>query len=404
VNEPPTVPRSPNSVQRWVTGHSFAVDATVAAVYVLGALGSTVSVSTTATAVVRAEPVEVVVAGVILLFRRRFPVVALALIGILFAVSVWSGVPAQLVALAIALYSVSVFRSSKAGWIALAACEGTLAGVIGTTWAIHPSGVGIVQPVFGAVLALIAVLVGTTVGTRRRFIDALTDRAVHLERERDQQHALATAAERSRIAREMHDIVSHSLTVMVTLADGSVAQLQSDPVRAAGAITQIADTGRRALTDMRRMLGLLNYNEPELPFAPAPNVDDLLPLVEQMREAGLPIAVSLPDNFPDDTALQLTVYRIVQECLTNILRHAPHTSGVSLTLFQSDSTFTIDVSNEAGSTAHNPTRGSGGGIPGIRSRVALYGGTLRSAATPEGGWRSVATLQCDPLSSESGRL
>ena len=161
-------------------------------------------------------------------------------------------------------------------------------------------------------MATAAVVLGLNVRTRRAYLAALEDRAAQLERERDQQGRLAAAAERARIAREMHDIVAHNLSVMIALADGAGYMSEQDPKRAAGAMEQVSETGRHALDEMRRLLGVLREDEATA-LAPQPGLADLEPLLERLREAGLHAAL---ETSGEPVALgagaELTVYRLVQ--------------------------------------------------------------------------------------------
>ena len=203
----------------------------------------------------------------------------------------------------ISLYALAVYRSVRAAWIAFG-----VSLVVATASAYIAAAAldnGVLSP-FGAdapasasqfgVLMLIATLIGVTMGNRRRYLVALIDRARDLARERDQQAELATARERARIAREMHDIVSHSLTVMVTLADGSAATSARDPERAADAMRRVAETGREALGDMRRMLGLLSEPGDQSgaaagELAPQPDLRALPELVDDFRALGMPVTL-----------------------------------------------------------------------------------------------------------------
>jgi signal transduction histidine kinase len=157
----------------------------------------------------------------------------------------------------------------------------------------------------------------------------LEDRALRLERERDQQALLAVAGERSRIAREMHDIVTHNLSVMVALADAAVFAQQGDPDKATAVMRQISGTGRNALTDMRRFLGLLRDGEPDALRHPMPGIAQLESLAEQVRRAGRSVRLEVTGAMAGlPVGAELTVYRIVQEALTNVLKHTPAGTSV----------------------------------------------------------------------------
>ena len=173
-------------------------------------------------------------------------------------------------------------------------------------------------------MVVAASVIGINMRGRRAEMALLEERAQRLERERDQQAQLAVAGERSRIAREMHDIVTHNLSVMVALADGAVFAQDRAPERATTAMRQVSTTGRQAITDMRRFLGVLRADEPDALRHPMPAIAQLEPLADQVRAAGLPTLLEVcGDPSAAPAAAQLTVYRLVQEALTNTLKHTP---------------------------------------------------------------------------------
>ena len=336
-----------------------------------------------------------VVGGLTLLARRSWPwtVLIVAWVVSLINTPLWNAVDVTLVAMA--LYSLAVYGSVRAAWIGLAASVAVVgaASVIAAAIARDQNAVTAAGNFGQVVFLLIVVLVAINVGNRRRYVVALLDRAAQLARERDQRTRLAVADERARIAREMHDIVSHGLTVMVTLADGSAATTSADPERAAVAMRQVAETGRQALTDMRRMLGLLDDGLPGA-LGPQPGVADLVELVERFRTAGLAVTFSSEGAPPADPAEQLTVYRLVQESLTNALRHSAIPAAATVVVVYGPSEVVVSVAND-GPLVAAPTPGSGRGTVGMRERVALYGGTIESGPRPGGGWSVVATLEHD---------
>ena len=173
-------------------------------------------------------------------------------------------------------------------------------------------------------LAIAAGVLGTSVRHRRALLASLEDRAARLELERDQQGLLAAAAERARIAREMHDIVAHNLTVMIALADGAVFAAERAPEKATTAMETVSATGRQALTEMRRLLGVLRDDEARHRCCcHSPGVPQIDQLVEQVRAAGLPVTLEVAgDGRALPAGAQLTVFRLVQEALTNTLKHA----------------------------------------------------------------------------------
>ncbi|HTU28710.1 MAG TPA: histidine kinase [Solirubrobacteraceae bacterium] len=251
---------------------------------------------------------------------------------------------------------------------------------------------------------------GVSIRQRRALIASLRERAARLEFERDQEGRLAAAAERARIAREMHDIVSHNLTVMIGLADGASYALGASPDTSLSAMERVSQTGRQALGEMRRLLGVLR-DEPEAggedAYQPQPGLDRLDDLLARVEAAGIPVAIEV---FGDPHALpggvQLTVFRVAQEALTNTLKHARRPATARLTLRCEPDQVVLEVS-DTGSGAPDdtepaalddappaaPALPSGGrGIHGMRERAAAYGGDLVAGPRPEGGWRVVLTI------------
>ncbi|MBG0828010.1 sensor histidine kinase [Planomonospora sp. ID67723] len=293
------------------------------------------------------------------------------------------------VALLVALYTVA----SRSTWRRTLAAACVLEGGIllaAARWS-TPEG-GFLRPVvFLTAVAVAVAVTGTNIRIRRAHLGALEDRAVRLERERDQRARLAVAGERARIAREMHDIVTHNLSVMVALADGAVFAQHRSPDRATAAVRQIADTGRQAITDMRRALGVLRADEPDELRHPMPGMGQLEPLAGRMRAAGLPTSLEIegePAAVP--AAAQLTVYRLVQEALTNTLKHAPSGTRAEVRVRCSGDAVTVEVTDDGGARRADPS--SGHGILGMRERAAAYGGTLEAGPLPGRGWRVRATL------------
>jgi signal transduction histidine kinase len=212
----------------------------------------------------------------------------------------------------------------------------------------------------------------------------LKERAARLELEQDQQTRLAVAEERGRITRDMHDIVTHNLSVMVALADSAAYAQSAD--KSSAAMLQISETGRQALTDMRRALGVLRAGEPDEERHPLPGIAQLEALADQMRAAGLPTRLEVRgDHTPVPATAQLTVYRLVQEALTNTLKHTPPGTQADVRIRCLARTVTVDVTDDGPCPQPTDAR-SGRGIPGMRERAAAYGGTLQAGPLPGRGW------------------
>lgn len=407
------LPRTPGVIRRFWARHPWLTDSLVSGAYLIFGvatalilafapafgeparpqLGNLVALRLLATALMAAA----------LLFRRYRPwtVLAVAWVGTL------AGLPLEgaidTLPIPLALYALAVYRSARDAWYGFAASVvvGAVAAQIAAVvtrgdviqFGVPPAAAGS-QLITGI---LVATLIGVNVGNRKRYVTALVDRARQLARERDQQAQLATATERSRIAREMHDIVSHSLTVMVTLADGSSAAVAASPDRASAAMRQVAETGRHALTDMRRMLGLLDGDGNETTavdsLEPQPGVADLSDLVETFRSAALPVRFTSQGRPPQDQGVQLSVYRIVQESLTNALRYASGASEVTVDVLYEPATVTITVTDDGIGAAPTTPDTPGHGLLGMSQRVGLYGGTLESGPRSDGGWAVRAVLE-----------
>jgi signal transduction histidine kinase len=334
-----------------------------------------------------------------LVFRRRAPMTVFLVIAAVALVQ-WlvTGPLLADAALLVALYTVAV----ESEWLLVAAATLILeAGVVMATVRWNLTGNALKSFVSLTGLAFTALLAGVVVRALRSQLDWLAERAVRLEFERDQQASLAAAAERSRIAREMHDIVSHNIQVMVTLADAAAAA--RDPERSAETIREVSVTGRQALTDMRRMLGVLG-EEPMpakptsvAPLEPQPGLGELGTLVERVRGTGLAVSVQESGRpFTVSGAAGLTVYRIVQEALTNALKHAREPASVEVRLEYRDPDISVQVTDDGRihEGRHNGSAPEGGhGVPGMAERAAAFGGTLQAGPGRSGGWQVLATLR-----------
>lgn len=245
----------------------------------------------------------------------------------------------------------------------------------------------------GSALAA-TILLGLMVRTRVAYLAELEERARRLERERDQRARLAVAAERARIARDVHDIVAHNLAVMVALADGAALTATAAPERAADAMRQVSTTGRQALGEMRRLLGLLR--DADDGRAPQPGLDDIDGLVGQVRAAGMRVALTregVPEAWGPGAGL--AVYRIVQEALTNVLKHAGPEAFAEVRLRHRDGVVEVEVTDD-GLPVPAAERGDGHGVTGMAERAAAYDGEVEAGPRPDGpGWRVRARLRLD---------
>ena len=327
-----------------------------------------------------------------------------------------------------------------------------------------------------SLICVIATLIGMIMRIQEVQLSEMKMRSARLALAREQEALLAAANERSRIAREMHDVVAHSLAVMITMADGAAATVERNPAVAKQAMETLAEAGRSALADTRRLVGVLREDpsvadrpaadligstspttaassqspeppalstasassahshevrdvpvpefaplgtvtpvEPsapiaslrqqatdgggdrsqgDLPLAPAPEQADITELVKRFKAAGVPVSYRwVGTALPEDKSLQLTVFRIAQEALTNVLRYAPTTPAVKVDVERHIGTVILTVDNEA-APGTRPMHGSGKGLIGMRERASVYGGNVQAGPTPT-GWRVRAVLRWD---------
>lgn len=340
--------------------------------------------------------------------------------------------PADLTVL-VALYSVTVHGPV---WAYRTAISGALVGsfLLGAAMVLS-TGLGdtsgAVFSTFALSLMSLSVFAFALVRrSRRERIDTLVDRARRLEIERDQQAQLATSAERTRIAREMHDIVAHSLSVIIAQADGGRYAADQEPAAATRSLATIAETGRAALADMRRLLGVLRPDAaqdvtldagpgapgasgaggaanggsalaaPVADLTPQPAVGDIEQLLEQVRSSGVRVSLvrmGTARRLPPGTGL--TVYRICQESLTNVLKHAGPSATATVLLQWTPASLVLQVSDD-GRGAAAESDGAGQGVVGMRERAAMLGGTLTVGPRPGGGYRVRAEIPLPRIEEE----
>jgi signal transduction histidine kinase len=295
-------------------------------------------------------------------------------------------------ALLVALYTVAAHQSRARALAAAAIIEvgviiESASGILADTW--------IKSLVFLTGMVMAALLLGITVRIWNDYLSWLVERAERLELERDQQSRLAAAAERARIAREMHDVVAHSISVMVTLADGAAAVGPTNPAAAADTLNEVSATGRQALTDMRRMLGVLRAEDANGALAPQPGIADLPALIGRVRSTGLDVDLVVEgDTFPFPSTAELTVYRIVQEALTNIMKHATAAQRARVVLRYARPVVHVAVTDDGRSKGVQASTGHG--IAGMQERAGVFGGNLQAGPNLEGGWTVSTALHIEP--------
>lgn len=331
-----------------------------------------------------------------LLWRRRFPlpVWTLILVGVV-AQAVASGDSAEglalLLPLALGSYAVAAFSRRPRALIGLGEFVVAYAIYAIEDRNIQRGGQQVWSGAFFGVLALALWLLGVFVHSRREAA-ALTLEAAKLRREAD----AAVAEERSRIARELHDIISHTVSVIGLQAGAAERMLDREPERARQPLQSIQDRARESVLELRRLFGILRDGEQPAELEPQPRLAQLGLLIERVRAAGLDIELHVegnPDALP--AGVELSAYRIVQEALTNVLKHAQATR-VDVLLRYGDRSLDLEVNdNGIGGKAN----GAGHGLIGMRERAALYGGTLTAGRRPNGGFLVAAQLPRDGAAS-----
>jgi signal transduction histidine kinase len=321
-------------------------------------------------------------------WRRRRPLTVLAwMLGVfvfenVFVTSV-QPFNTVLAAVAMAIYGGGAYTDGRRAFAGLA-----IAAVgMGSIQATFGGPVKVGEIVWLVTLSLVFWLLARAVRTRTRLTEALHETALQAEEAREAAAERAVAEERRRIAREMHDIVAHSVSVMVVQAGGARAILDRDPARSQEAAARIEETGRAALAEMRRLLGILNAPDGHATLAPAPSLGSVGALVAGARAAGLPVRLSVEgDPRPLPAGVDLAAYRVIQEAITNAIKHAG-ASETDVCVRYRDADVELEVSDR-GPAAPSATAlaGAGHGLIGMRERVRVFGGELSAGQRDGGGF------------------
>ncbi|WP_225657630.1 sensor histidine kinase [Streptomyces pseudogriseolus] len=349
----------------------------------------------------------VLLLSLVVALRRRMPermlVLALGVGLAQLALDVATG-PADF-ALLVIVYTVAAVGARWASRVALAA--GLCAAPLGQLRWPSPHSSTLENVALSIILAVpfaLAWVLGDSIRTRRAYFAQLEERAARLEKEREAQAKVAVAAERARIARELHDVVAHNVSVMVVQADGAAYVLDAAPDQAKKALETISGTGRQALAEMRRLLGVLRTGEHQEAgeYVPQPGLQQIEDLVEQCRESGLPVDFKVEGTSRElPRGVELTAYRIVQEALTNTRKHGGPNAGASVRLVYFDDGLGLLVEDDGKGAPHELYEeggfdGQGHGLIGMRERVGMVGGTLDAGPRPGGGFRISALLPLKP--------
>jgi len=338
-----------------------------------------------------------------LLWRRRYPSLVLLLVAVAFGAKVLLGFNPGIAGLGllVAMYSVAAYEVGARRLVSLViAGVGFVAGfvVFGVTG--NPRSFAITVP---SLFFVAAWLIGDYLRTRRAYVAQLEERAARLERERDQDRRLAADEERTRIARELHDVVAHDVSVIAIQAGAARAVQLSRPDAAAKALGLIETTARETLIELNRLLGVLRSSNGATPDrSPQPGIGQLAGLVEELRAAGLEVDARVDGEAqPLPPALDLSAYRILQEATTNVLKHA-RARRVDIRIHYSPTMLALDVRDDGASGGADPAASAGHGLIGMRERVALFGGQLRAGRDPAGGFSVHARLPLTPSPARGG--
>ena len=390
--------------QRWTSSHSTIVDSVLVAAVLVPLSGHQAL-----------HPVRHAVLGWVLQFaffvplalRRRFPSAVFAIVAgaalVQWVAGLVMAMPPEDFALLIALYTVAAHTSIRRCLAAIGVME-VGAVLVAASWPYQGAALRVFVFVSGMVTA--AAVLGVNTRTRRAYFATLEERARRLEFERDQQAQIAAAAERASIAREVHDVVTHSLSVMVALTDGASYAVHTAPDRAAEAVAKASEVGRQAITDMQRVLGVLrgSAGATMAELHPQPGLAQLDTLLAEVRVAGLPVELVVSGARPDlSSGVELAVFRVVQEALTNTRKHAEPGASARVRLDFAADAVAVTVLDDGATADVKPDAAGGHGIAGMKERIAAYGGELEAGPRGIGrGWRVHARVPVAALGAEAG--
>ncbi|HEX2132028.1 MAG TPA: sensor histidine kinase [Actinophytocola sp.] len=341
-----------------------------------------------------------IVLGVVtpMVFRRRYPVAA-AYLTLLFGIphALFELGVASFTTACIALYTLVVYVGRRQAAVFLAA-NALITGI--QTPLQYEDRDNVVLTLMMATLMLaLSWLLGEFVAARRAYHAEVEQRLSLLEVERDHQAQMAVAAERARIARELHDVVAHAVSVMVVQADGAAYAVHDKPDLAERAVQTISRTGREALAELRRLLGVLRSEDESGDRTPQPGTQSLSELAERVRAVGLPVRLELVGDVDDLPAgVGLGIYRIVQEALTNSLKHAGPGTRAMVRVERAADHVELEISDDGRQAMRTLVGVAGGnGLIGMRERALVFGGSLEAGPRADGGWQVRARL---PLASD----
>jgi signal transduction histidine kinase len=399
----------------WPRRHPWLVDGTLAVLLLAGAANAYLDDAAVL-------PASLARAGTVAV-RRRFPVAAYAVALAIGVAQVIVGIGATFTnsplqptfadaGILVLLYTVAAERPRRFSLPGLAACVVLFLAVVvrynpGGNQPRHQLEFFFVTAMLYLLAPASAWVLGDSMGYRRAYSATLEERAVRAERERDVQAQIAAATERARIARELHDVIAHNLSVMVAQADGGAYAFDATPERSRQALVEIGRTGRQALSEMSSMLGVLRTDREAAPLTPAPAMAEIAQLMIQAREAGMNVSQTVEGPVrPLPGGLSLAAYRIVQEALTNVRKHAGPGAAATVTLRYDQDELLVRVADDGCGTAGLPRYGTGlatpdgHGLAGMRERAAIWGGTIQAGPCPGIGFEVTARLPVVPSASD----
>lgn len=373
----------------WMTTRTFVVDVTPAVV--IGVIAGLSDTGSHHYGSPGALGWDIALAAVLVLRRRR-PTLAAVLVGGICLAQWLVGVRATGdIAVFVILYSLGVYERRR--WVLLSAVIITELGVVMavTRWGAPSRRLLTIATLTGTVTA--CWVIGIYFRIRRTYLVSIRERAEIAERDRDSRAQIAVAAERARLARELHDVIAHSLSVMITLNDAATAIEPSLPVR--DVLAQTSEVGRHALGEMHRMLGILRVGD-TTEYKPQPGLDQLPELVSMVRSAGLSVELAISgDPAPISATAQLALYRIAQESLTNVLKHGRNVEQVKVILARHGPLVDLRVDNDGSPVVGDSKPLAGHGLSGMSERAGLFGGKISAGPAPEGGWSVRAQLNLE---------
>lgn len=384
----------------WLRAHPTAADGLLAAALTVTALVAHLVIRETADLEVTDptwwSPILVLASTIPVAWRRRWPVAVLVAVTVPeMALQAAEMVGAGFMNVLIAAYSLGAYVAGRRLKVTSVITFACLVGFV--TLGVVEDDVEVAAVISTAVLYVGAIVLGDNMRRRRERADELVERAERAERERELLATQQVQLERTRIAREMHDVVAHSLSVMIIQAGAARRQLRANPDRATESLEAIEATGREAMTEMRRILGVLRDVDPggtiagisstdEATRSPQPSLAALDDLVA--ASADLPIGLHVSGDLAAlPAAIELSAFRVVQEALTNIRRHAGPVRRVEVRLEHVDGALTVLIDDDGRGASAASGEGQGYGLLGMRERVGVFGGHLDAGPRAGGGWR-----------------